>query len=844
MKINEFLTEAAGPKVGRKYQHIEDLVLSDGSHGALHAVERLKHMGEEGGNIELKWDGMPVVYWGRDEQGNFGMFPKNAWQYLKSGKTETSSGASTVMRSPDDVKSFVMGTGSGDPKARQQFANQFASLWPYFEQISPKQGYLEGGLLFYPGTRPDGNSAMPAINQETNTYDFTPNITTFHIPVDSELGKKIAKSKVMVAATGYFPTMGSSDEQRLPNAESLSVPGVIVQGTTYVQEPVPLDTQGLANLEAYLTKNAKLIDGYLAPKPGLSNPGGELYSYLNKHLRTQGLLADFPEWAKANLSEKKAQTMLADVEGLKATLGAVEGISNQKNLLINQLSQGLHGGIKQTKPEGYVQAHPGKQFNYDMPGQFIKTIDQTNWAPKESVVNEARSGKSAVVGWGRGMGHTGHDALVKAVIHQAESTGATPYFIVSRSFGKDDPIPPETKLATYQKKFPKYAKMFSLPPEGTNTLNAVLGELLTKGYTDATLVVGETEKDAFGYLTRPDSSGNPAYKSFGWNNITVMSRQDTKAPGSDKSKPDYHEGPRATPMREVLLDPDKTEQEQFAVWRQAMSPTLDDKEVLDMMNTAKQNLVQFHTPKPRRKASKIKEQIAKMRPLLKEASVEQQYRMLKLLKEFSAVPPYPAFPTYDAFIEDKEEIDPVKTVIKFYEPIVNDIHKEKIDDYVDKARELLHQTDDPAVRTKLIDIFKKGKENPYIQGGIITTVGALLAGGLLSSASRMGLSPSQTNILLQSVLNTVIPTIVSRINGKSWADTIKYTLASAGIGTGIAALTEKESDVIGRMAKDLSGDGAPIAKLRAARDREQMKKRERSDGLPVTPKFDDYLDEK
>jgi hypothetical protein len=97
--------------------------------------------------------------------------------------------------------------------------------------------------------------------------------------------------------------------------------------------------------------------------------------------------------------------------------------------------------------------------------------------------------------------------------------------------------------------------------------------------------------------------------------------------------------------------------------------------------------------------------------------------------------------------------------------------------------------------------------------------------------------------LLQSVLNTVIPTIVSRINGKSWADTIKYTLASAGIGTSIAALTEKESDVIGHMAKDLSSDGAPVAKLRVARDREQMKKRERSDGLPVEPKFD-YLDEK
>ena len=194
-------------------------------------------------------------------------------------------------------------------------------------------------------------------------------------------------------------------------------------------------------------------------------------------------------------------------------------------------------------------------------------------------------------------------------------------------------------------------------------------------------------------------------------------------------------------------------------------------------------------------------------------------------------------------IEEEKEIDPVKTVIKFYEPIVNDIHKEKIDDYVDKARTLLHKTDDPAVRSKLIDIFKQGKENPYIQGGIITTVGALLAGGLLSSASKMGLSPSQTNILLQAVLNTVIPTLVSRINGRSWIDTLKYTLASAGIGTSIAALTERDSNVIGHVATDLT-TGAPIAKIRAARDAEQMKNREQDYGHPESPTFDDYLDEK
>jgi hypothetical protein len=146
-------------------------------------------------------------------------------------------------------------------------------------------------------------------------------------------------------------------------------------------------------------------------------------------------------------------------------------------------------------------------------------------------------------------------------------------------------------------------------------------------------------------------------------------------------------------------------------------------------------------------------------------------------------------------LEEDKKVDPVTdAVISFYKPVVNDIHKEKVDNYVDRARELLQKTDDPKVRSKLIDIFKKGKENPYIQGGIVTTVGAVLAGGILNTAQQMGLSPAQTNLALQAILNTVIPTVVSRINGKNWSDTIKYTLASAGIGTGIAGASLIETD--------------------------------------------------
>ena len=140
---------------------------------------------------------------------------------------------------------------------------------------------------------------------------------------------------------------------------------------------------------------------------------------------------------------------------------------------------------------------------------------------------------------------------------------------------------------------------------------------------------------------------------------------------------------------------------------------------------------------------------------------------------------------------DEERTDPIEAAtVDFYQNRVGDVDKKPVTDYKKIARELLQQTNNPTMREKVMHALVQGNKNPYIQGGIITTVAAIVSGGILTSAARMGLTPQQTNMMLQAVLNTVVPTVVSRLNGRSWSDTAKYTLASAGIGTGIAAMTE------------------------------------------------------
>ena len=374
MKFTDLITESQLPMVGRRYQHIEDLVFTNGSIGGLHATERLKQIATEGTNIELKWDGSPVLYWGRDSQGQFSMMPKNAWDYINRGKTTLDNGVSTVMQTAEDVKNFIINTGRPSPM-REAFASRVASLWEYLEKASPVYGYVEGGVLF-------DHVQRPTLNSNTSEYEFTPNITSFHIPTNSKLGQRIAESKIMVAVTGYYDNIGSITESRFSDAATLSTNDVIVQGTTFIEQAPAVSTLGIDLAERLIEEYAEVIDNFLKPVPGMSRPGEILYKFFNQNLRVPGVKHRFQEWAISTLSSNQAQKILSQ-PGLNTVLSIVETLTQEKMQVIEAISSVSHSSIRQTRPEGYVQAHPGKEFKRDLPGQFIKIIDQANWSPRK-----------------------------------------------------------------------------------------------------------------------------------------------------------------------------------------------------------------------------------------------------------------------------------------------------------------------------------------------------------------------------------------------------------------------------------------------------------------------------
>jgi len=197
------------------------------------------------------------------------------------------------------------------------------------------------------------------------------------------------------------------------------------------------------------------------------------------------------------------------------------------------------------------------------------------------LLNRTGEGKSAVVGWGRGMGHRGHMMLASSVITQADETDADPYFVVSRTVGKDDPITPDEKMDIYKKVFPKHGHIFHTATDEMPDLTRVLTKLADHGYTDVTVVVGADQVKALSYVKNYNGTPNKAGEiPYNFDTLNVIARQETNDPSREE------EGPRATPMRSVLMDPKASEEEKFAAWRDAMSPELSDDEVRDLMAKA------------------------------------------------------------------------------------------------------------------------------------------------------------------------------------------------------------------------------------------------------------------
>ena len=356
---NRVVVNEEGPRI----DHAEDIVFWEGSKGAVRALDSLFNL-EKGGHtsVTIKWDGSPAIIFGRDENGEFVLTDKSGFG---------AKGYDGKAKSADDLEAMFMnrkGASNPDENKRAnylQFVGNMKDIFDEYEKAVPKDliGFFKGDLLYY---------NTPPVNQKGD-YVFTPNIVTYEVAQDSDLGQQIGRSKTGVVIHRYMDPVSGTETAVDPNVISkFQGTDVLVVPPVTAQQPAQIDDENINNLKAVVAQNAQAIDALLDKNKlaelKMSDFANVLYTYVNQNGKNKNLGANFEQWvADSKLSDAKKKRIVewtrANTTGFQAIWQIVVGIQQIKNDIINQFDShnapvrasinGKPGG------EGYVLDHPG-----------------------------------------------------------------------------------------------------------------------------------------------------------------------------------------------------------------------------------------------------------------------------------------------------------------------------------------------------------------------------------------------------------------------------------------------------------------------------------------------------
>ncbi len=360
-------------------EHLEDDIINRGSKGGVNAVNFLKSVrnmlaGSVGGkvNMTVKWDGAPAIVTGiNPENGKFFVGTKSVFN--KTPK---------INYTPADIR-------------RNHNGAVATKLMICLKEL-PKlgiRGILQGDLLYTPG-----DLQSDTIDGE-KMITFTPNTITYAVPVDSDIGRKISRTKMgIVFHTQYTGKSMDSLSAGFGTARGLGTSSVFLASAEYK------DTSGSSTFnkgelnsfdslirmaEGSLQKAKPILDEMEKSKDDKLSVGFRLKTFFNYYIKNtkgdmakvktmQSLFRDyFDNMLRQEIDSKKTERGKAPyIKAKKDGLTFIDrnqtalyfaiashiSLQRAKNFLVSKLAQiqsvghfiRTPNGYKVTAPEGYV----------------------------------------------------------------------------------------------------------------------------------------------------------------------------------------------------------------------------------------------------------------------------------------------------------------------------------------------------------------------------------------------------------------------------------------------------------------------------------------------------------
>ena len=363
-----------------RIQHAEDIMFYEGSKGAMRVIQALIGLEKQGHKATtVKWDGKPAVIFGRNTNGDFVLTDKSGF---------SAKGYDGKPTSADDLENMLGQRSGGEARNRPDFPEYSGKMRDLFNQLSlsvPEnhRGYFKGDLLYF---------ETPPLKD--GKFIFTPNIVTYAVDAESDLGKRVQLSNAGLVLHREMDEEGN--ETALKNSDILTGSHVLFVPPISVEKPATKISPVLNKLQNIVKQNSASIDLLLneqqLTKLKLKNLPALFYAYVNSKVDTglDGIGADFISWLESTdrVSDVKKtrikQYILDHKEGYSALWKVFNSIMMVKNKIIAQFDN--HGGAVQQRMntidepggEGYVLADPDGDIKLVPRATFSKANRMAN----------------------------------------------------------------------------------------------------------------------------------------------------------------------------------------------------------------------------------------------------------------------------------------------------------------------------------------------------------------------------------------------------------------------------------------------------------------------------------
>lgn len=361
------------PKLGRAFNHLDDLPLLFGTNGVEDALKHLRDFKTKEGytSIRTKWDGRVQVYWGRCNDGKFHLAPHHVWER----KEECSS--------KELLQTAILNSRGGKRDEIQWLVKRFGELYDTMESITPDnfRGFVYGDAISL--ERPTVKDGIVSFKGNVRSE------TIYHSTVTTSIGKKLQNSNFVIAGHGMFSEWGSKDRDQTPIDDFSFINdcnNVTILNPEYNKRPVKVDDSTINYLEGMLDRHYKVINKFTEPVHGLTDLPDLMYRYVNHKCRFKRQheinSRDMVKWIKHNdkLTVSKIERFCRHVVTNPSALEVILTISNsvrtEKDKIIAQLERNT-SEIWATYGEGYV-----RYANDTHTCGNIKLVPRWRWIPQ------------------------------------------------------------------------------------------------------------------------------------------------------------------------------------------------------------------------------------------------------------------------------------------------------------------------------------------------------------------------------------------------------------------------------------------------------------------------------